>query len=53
MNVKPSLVCIFEQSIDDSTYRLGTRRIDPMTGILHSQASAATLREAAKTRLVK
>lgn len=32
LNVKPSLVCILEQTIDDSVNRLGKRRMDPITG---------------------
>ena len=34
MRIKPNLVCMFEQSIDESINKLQARRIDPMTGEL-------------------
>lgn len=34
MRVKPTLVCMFEQSVEESVNKLQARRIDPMTGEL-------------------
>lgn len=34
MRINPNLVCMFEQSIDESINKLQARRIDPMTGEL-------------------
>ena len=34
MRIHPSLVCSFEQTVDDSVNMLQARRIDPMTGEL-------------------
>ena len=34
MRIKPSLVCIFEQSVDESVRRLSNRKVDPVTGEL-------------------
>ena len=34
MRINPSLVCMFEQGIDESVNKLQARRIDPMTGEL-------------------
>ena len=34
MRIKPSLVCLFEQSVEESCRKLASRRIDPMTGEL-------------------
>ena len=32
MRINPNLVCMFEQSVDESINKLQARRIDPMTG---------------------
>ena len=32
MRIQPNLVCMFEQSVDESINKLQARRIDPMTG---------------------
>jgi len=32
MRIKPSLVVMFEQGIEESVRRLGNKRIDPLTG---------------------
>lgn len=32
LRIKPSLVCIFEQTVDESVRRLSNRKIDPVTG---------------------
>ncbi len=34
MRINPNLVCMFEQSVDESINKLQARRIDPMTGEL-------------------
>lgn len=34
MRIKPSLVCIFEQGVEESVRKLAQRRVDPMTGEL-------------------
>ena len=34
MRINPTLVCMFEQQIDESINKLQARRIDPMTGEL-------------------
>lgn len=34
MRINPNLVCMFEQSMDESINKLQARRIDPMTGEL-------------------
>jgi len=34
MRVKPSLVCIFEQGVEESVRKLAQRRVDPLTGEL-------------------
>ena len=34
MRIHPSLVCMFEQTVDESVNKLQARRIDPMTGEL-------------------
>ena len=34
MRIQPTLVCMFEQSVDESINKLQARRIDPMTGEL-------------------
>lgn len=33
MRIKPSLVCIFEQALEESSRRLSNRRLDPVTGV--------------------
>ena len=32
MRIKPNLVCMFEQNVEESIRKLSNRRIDPMTG---------------------
>ena len=34
MRIHPSLVCMFEQTVEESVNKLQARRIDPMTGEL-------------------
>ena len=34
MRINPNLVCMFEQTIEESINKLQARRIDPMTGEL-------------------
>lgn len=36
MRIKPSLVCIFEQPLDECVRRLSNRRLDPITGIQYN-----------------
>ena len=32
MRIKPNLVCMFEQNVEESVRKLSNRRIDPLTG---------------------
>jgi len=36
MKIKPSLVVIFEQPLDESIRRLSNKRIDPLTGTTYN-----------------
>lgn len=53
MGIKPSLICILEQSAEDSVSRLKDRSMDPATGQFYSSIQAEKLSDAVKKRLVK
>lgn len=51
MRINPNLVCMFEQSQDESINKLSSRRIDPMTGELFNTDSNPPKFESQNLRL--
>lgn len=51
MKIKPSLVVIFEQPMDESIRRLRNKRIDPVTGITYNTEVDPPKSEAINSRL--
>ena len=53
MRIKPSLVTVLEQAEDESTRRLGNRRIDPQTGTLYNLEINPPSDETTSSRLIE
>ena len=53
MRIKPTLVCMFEQSMDESINHLQARRIDPMTGEMFNTETDPPKFESQNLRLQK
>ena len=53
MRVKPSLVVIFEQPVEESIRRLMNRRIDPQTGVFYNLEVSPPKSELVNSRLVQ
>lgn len=52
MNLKPSLVCLFDQAESVSATRLENRRIDPVTGISYNLENSSMIDEVVLGRLL-
>jgi len=52
MRIKPSLVVIFEQPVEESVRRLMNKRIDPHTGITYNTEVNPPKSELVNSRLV-
>lgn len=53
LNIKPSIVFLFEGTEDESVRRLGNRRIDPQTGFVYNLEVLPPSDEATSSRLVE
>jgi hypothetical protein len=53
MRVKPSLVCIFEQSEEVTMTRVGKRRLDPVTGAVYNLETNPPADEEVASRLIQ
>ena len=53
MNLKPSLVCLFDQPETVSVQRLENRRIDPVTGAAYNLEASHMIDEAVSERLLE
>ena len=51
MRIKPSLVCIFEQGVEESVRKLAQRRVDPITGELFNVEIAPSKIDSVNMRL--
>lgn len=53
LKLRPSLVCLFEQSEEESVRRITNRRIDPQTGIYYNLEVFPPKEEAVAARLIE
>jgi len=53
MKIKPSIVFVFEGTEDESSRRLGNRRVDPTTGDVYNLEVNPPSDEATSTRLIE
>jgi len=52
LKLRPSLVCLFEQSEEESVRRLTNRRIDPQTGLYYNLEVFPPKEESVAARLI-
>lgn len=53
LKIRPSLVCLLEQPVDESVRRLNNRRIDPHTGTYYNLEINPPKEEQVATRLIE
>lgn len=53
MKVKPSLVIMFDQSVDESVRRLSAQKVDPHTGLCYNDSTNPAPNHAIASRLVQ